>query len=81
MGIIKGFIEDYADGILYGCKLTTTHEMITVHPGAIVMEGVVYYITKEVSLPYVPTNQWMILKVRSKGNVLTENFCGHGNGI
>jgi len=65
---------EYADGILYGCRLTTTQELITVHPGAVILEGRVYYITEEISLAYAPTNQWMVLKIRHIGEKLTENF-------
>lgn len=65
---------DYANGILYGCKLTTTYEVITIHPGAVVLEGIVYYITEEISLPYAKSNQWMVLKVRHSGESVTENF-------
>lgn len=66
--------RDYADGILYGCQVTATQDVITVHPGAIVMAGVVYYLTEAISVEYAPANQWMILKIRAGEQSISENF-------
>lgn len=66
--------QEYSDGILCGCNITTTQNTITVNPGILIMKQAAYYITQPVSLPYSQTNEWMVFKIGLGEEAITENF-------
>ncbi len=58
--------EDYSDGIVSGCHITTTRDTITLNRGVIRYLGHLYLITEPLSLTYAPTDEWMIFKLEFK---------------
>lgn len=54
----------YADGIIRGCEVTTTDDVITIHKGMILSDGMPLYITDTVQVRYSPTNTVKCLVVR-----------------
>lgn len=73
--------QNYSDGVLCGCELTTTLEDITIHPGIVIRGGKAYYILQEIVVPYEKTNESMILKVRFEDVVTTDNYVEEGIDI
>lgn len=64
----------YSDGILRGCKVTTTQDLIILNRGILIKDEKVFFITEPISIPYRPTNEWLIFKVSFQGEVKTESF-------
>lgn len=64
----------YSDGILRGCEVTTTEDLITLNEGIMIFGESAYYITEPVTHVYRPTNEWTILKASLQEEVQTENF-------
>lgn len=54
----------YSDGILVGCGLIERNMNIGVSTGLVKFGGRVYVLASDTSLPYQPTDQWTVLKVR-----------------
>lgn len=65
---------DYANGILSGCRMTTTEDTIIVHPGLVLFFGKVFYIKEPVPVGYAPTDELRILKLRYMGEERTESM-------
>lgn len=61
--------DGYSDGILSGCRLTTTKDTIVVNPGIIRYGGRNFLIKDPIYVAYSPTNATTILKM----NFLGEN--------
>ena len=61
--------DGYSDGILSGCRLTTTKDTIVVNPGIIRYVGKNFLIKDPIYVAYSPTNSTTILKI----NFLGEN--------
>lgn len=64
----------YADGIISGCRLTTTEDTIIVHPGLVLFFGKVFYIKEPMPVSYEPTNELRILKLHYIGEERTESM-------
>ena len=58
------YYSDYSDGIVSGCGLVTEHDTIVVEPGIIRHGGFMYFIREAMSLPYRPTEEYLLLKLR-----------------
>lgn len=67
----------YANGIISGCRLTTTGDTIIVHPGLVLFYGKVFYIKESVSINYAPTNELRILKLQYMGEERTESMINY----
>lgn len=61
--------DGYSDGILSGCRLTTTKDAIVVNPGIIRCAGKNFLMKDPIYAAYSPTNSTTILKI----NFLGEN--------
>ena len=58
------YYKDYSDGIVSGCKLVTEQGTIAVQPGIIRHGGFMYFIGEAMSLPYQPTEEYLLLKLK-----------------
>lgn len=56
--------QDYSNGIISGCKLTTTEDTITLNQGLIHYANHIYLITEPLSLEYYPSDEWVLFKIR-----------------
>jgi hypothetical protein len=66
--------EDYSDGIVSGCRITTTVDTITLHRGVIRYKDNVYLITEPLSLAYYPTDNWAVFKLEFKDEVRKDGY-------
>ena len=64
----------YANGIISGCRITTTQDTIIVHPGLVLFYGKVFYIKEPTPVSYAPTNELRILKLHYMGEERTESM-------
>lgn len=55
--------EGYGNGILSGCNITITKDVLTIHKGLVVFGGQLYFISQEIRLHYDATNQWKAVKL------------------
>lgn len=62
----------YANGIISGCRLTTTQDTIIVHPGLVLFYGKVFYIKEPTFVNYAPTDELRILNLHYLGEERTE---------
>ena len=68
------YTEDYGDGIISGCHLTTNKDSITLNRGLIRHDDFLYLILEPMSLSYEPTDEDMMLKLIFEAPIETENF-------
>ena len=68
------YYRDYSDGIVSGCALVTEQDTIAVQPGIIRHEGFMYFIGEAMSLPYRPTEEYLLLKLKFGMPEESENF-------
>ncbi|HML32132.1 hypothetical protein [Sporomusa sphaeroides] len=66
--------EDYSDGIVSGCALTTTVDTITINRGVIRYGGNLYLITAPLSLPYYSTDNWIVFKLEFKDEAKKDGY-------
>jgi hypothetical protein len=66
--------EDYSDGIVSGCSITTTVDTITLNRGVIRYMGNLYLITEPLSLAYYPTDNWTVFKLEFKDEVRKDGY-------
>lgn len=64
----------YANGIISGCRLTTTKDTIIVHPGLVLFYGKVFYIKEPTPVSYAPTDELRILNLHYLGEERTESM-------
>lgn len=57
-------VDGFGDGILTGCRLSTTREVIQMGPGAILFEGKLCLLAEPLSVAYHPTDRLCICKLR-----------------
>ena len=55
---------DYSSGIITGCGLVEKDGLIGVEPGIVKFGGRLYLLEKQELLPYQPSDQWTVLKIR-----------------
>ncbi len=68
----------FADGIYSGCEVTAAEDLLTVNKGIFVYKEQAYYLDKAVTVRYVPTNEWMILKISFLGEEVSEAYITKG---
>ena len=66
--------DGYSDGILSGCRLTTTKDTIVVNPGIIRYAGKNFLIKDPIYVAYSPTNSTTILKMNFLGENRSARF-------
>lgn len=66
--------DGYSDGILCGCRLTTTKDTIVVNPGIIRYAGKNFLIKDPIYVAYSPTNSTTILKMNFLGENRSARF-------
>lgn len=64
----------YANGIISGCRMTTTQDTIIVHPGLVLFYGKVFYIKEPAVISYAPTDELRILNLHYLGEERTESM-------
>jgi hypothetical protein len=65
---------EYSDGILAGCNLFERNMRVGVDSGLVKFGGRVYVLSEPVSVPYRPTDEWTVLKIRFGGEERTRDF-------
>lgn len=73
-GFSENLFEGYSDGVLKGCKLTTTEDTLIIKKGMIVFEGRLYLINNQEMIRYYPTNELALLKICFREEHKTDNF-------
>lgn len=56
--------EEYSDGIISGCRLSTTKSTVTLNPGLVKHGGYLFYIEQSMTVPYEPTEEYCALRLR-----------------
>lgn len=64
----------YSDGILKGCRITTTDSQIIVQKGVLIYGGEVFYLSEDSKIVYEPTNSLKLLVVRVLDHELSRSF-------
>lgn len=73
-GFSENLFEGYSDGILKGCKLTTTEDTIILNKGMIIFGGKLYLINQQEMERYYPTNELARLKLAFREEHKTDQF-------
>ena len=73
-GFSELLYEGYGNGILKGCKVTTTEDTIRIGRGIVVYEGKLYLILNQLIAAYYPTDQLAIFKLQFKDEIRTQGF-------
>lgn len=68
---------EYSDGILSGCRLYESGMRIGVEKGMVKYTGRVYMLREKTSVPYRPTDQWMMLKIRFAPQIAMKEYIFH----
>ena len=55
--------QDYGNGIISGCEITITDNILTIHKGLVNYQGNVCFITENINLQYQPTDTWNVVKL------------------
>lgn len=66
--------KGYSNGIISGCELTTTEDIILLKEGIIFYEGQTYLITESMAVEYKPTNTTMVMKIHFSDILKDANF-------
>ena len=66
--------KDWGDGILSGCRLTTTEDDIILNEGIVFYAGEMVLIKEPMATPYYPTDTTTVLKLRISDKTKEENF-------
>lgn len=69
--------QSYADGIIKGCKIEVREKELAVGKGLIKHGGFIYLVTEEMTIPYEPTEQLEILKMRMETDNRSEDFIAY----
>lgn len=69
--------EGQSDGVVAGCRLTTTKDSIIVNPGVVLSGGRVYLIKEPAFVSYAPTNATVVLKLEFHGESRSDSFIFH----
>lgn len=73
-GLGELLLYGYANGLLSGCKITTTESTMQLNKGIIVFDGKLYLIQKPLIEEYHPTDVDTVFKLRIKDEVKTQSF-------
>lgn len=55
--------EGYGNGIINGCEITITDNLLTIHKGLVNYQGNICFITENIELQYQPTDTWNVVKL------------------
>ncbi|MBQ2802098.1 MAG: hypothetical protein IJF03_12030 [Lachnospiraceae bacterium] len=55
--------KDYGNGIISGCEITITDNILTIHKGLVYYQGNICFITENINLQYYPTDTWNVVKL------------------
>lgn len=55
--------EGYGNGIISGCEITITDQILTIHKGLVCYQGNICFITENINLQYQPTDTWNVVKL------------------
>lgn len=57
------YCDNYGDGIMSGCHLTTNRDVISLSPGIVRYGKFVYFVREPMSINYTPTDEYRMLKL------------------
>lgn len=66
--------KEYSDGILAGCRLTTTKDAIILNEGVVLYEGELFLIKEPMIINYHPTNVLNIVRLEFSDEMRDANF-------
>lgn len=66
--------EDFSNGIVSGCHITTTVDTITLNRGIIRYMDNLYLITEPLSLVYYPTDNWTVFTLEFKDEIRKDGY-------
>lgn len=55
--------DGWGNGVISGCRLSTTMDTVTMGPGVVCFEGVLYGVQEPISVEYYPTDETRYLKL------------------
>lgn len=62
--ILEQIYRNYSDGIIEGAGITVEEQYLTVHPGIIKYQGILYHMFQEERIPYEHSGRKMFLRIR-----------------
>ena len=68
------FLKNFGEGIVSGCEISTTKDLITLREGIILHNNFLYLIQEPMSVNYSPTDELVVMKMIFAPEILTENF-------
>ena len=68
------YYEDYSEGIVSGCRIRTNQTSIAVQPGIVRYGGFMHFLREAMEIPYEPTDEYCMLKLRFGMPEESENF-------
>lgn len=79
---LKGYAVDlgnlsytgYSDGILSGCQVTMSGNMLYIHKGMLIYGQRLYFLSKEMNIVVNPGKQWQVLRIRIGNMNKAKNF-------
>lgn len=74
---IQSEYQSYADGIIKGCEIQVREGELVVGKGLIKHSGFIYLVTEEMTIPYEPTEQLEILKIKMETDKRSEDFIAY----
>lgn len=66
--------EGYSDGILSGCRITATEDLLQLNRGIMIYTGRLYLIQKPLTQEYYPTDKETVFKLWVKDEIKTSGF-------
>jgi len=66
--------DEYCDGIIEGCALYEEDMKIGIQNGLIKFGGRLYLLTEKQGIPYQPTDEWTMLKIRFGTQLASKDF-------
>lgn len=73
--------QDFSDGIVRGCALTTTADSIIVNPGIVRYEGELYLLNEPLMCDYSPTDSTRVLQMVFHDKVTSQTFISREIGL
>lgn len=72
--ILNILYQEYSNGILTGCNITTSHEYLIISPGIICYNHNLYLLNEPIKVDYQHNNQMTLLKVKFLGEERNKDF-------
>lgn len=73
--------QQYSDGILEGCDVSVSGDMLVVGKGIVKHDDFLYLITEEVEIPYAAADCWESLKIRFDTESGSHDYIRYGYSI